>query len=114
MAVRPSRRRFLADGGKAALALAAWRAPRVEAAPAFDVVIHGGTVLDGTGAAAFPADLGVVGDTIAALGAIPPEQGRRALDARDCTSCPASSTSTRTRTSACPPIRRPRAACARA
>lgn len=77
-----NRRRFLADGGKAALALASLRAPRVEAAPAFDLVIHGGTVLDGTGAAAFAADLGIVGDTIAALDRIPPEQGRRALDAR--------------------------------
>lgn len=76
------RRRFLEDGGKAALALAALRAPRVEASPAFDLVIHGGTLLDGTGAPAFAADVGIVGDTIAALGPIPPEQGRRALDAR--------------------------------
>jgi N-acyl-D-amino-acid deacylase len=79
---RPGRRRFLERGGKAALALAALRAPRVEAAPAFDLVVHGGTVLDGTGAPAFAADLGIVGDTIAALDRIPPEQGRRALDAR--------------------------------
>jgi N-acyl-D-aspartate/D-glutamate deacylase len=77
-----NRRRFLEDGGKAALALAALRAPRVEAAPAFDLVVHGGTVLDGTGAAAFAADLGIVEDTISALDRIPPEQGRRALDAR--------------------------------
>jgi N-acyl-D-amino-acid deacylase len=80
--LRNARRRFLESGGQAALALAAWRAPRVEAAPAFDLVVHGGTLLDGTGGPAFAGDLGIVADTIAALGVIPPEQGRRALDAR--------------------------------
>ena len=38
-------------------------------------------MLDGTGAPAFRADVGVVGDRIAALGEIAPEQGRRVIDA---------------------------------
>ncbi len=53
----------------------------MEAAPSFDLVVRGGTVVDGTGAPAFRADVGLVGDTIAALGEIGPEQGRRVIDA---------------------------------
>lgn len=76
-----TRRRFLCEGGAAALGLALASGWRVEAAPAFDLVLKGGTLLDGTGAPAWQADIGLVGDTIAALGTIAPEQGRRVLDA---------------------------------
>jgi N-acyl-D-amino-acid deacylase len=76
-----SRRRFVARASLAAAGLTLPRAPRVLAAPSFDLVIVGGTVIDGTGAPAFRADLGLVGDTIAAVGEIAPEQGRRAVDA---------------------------------
>jgi N-acyl-D-amino-acid deacylase len=75
------RRRFLGQASAALAGLAASRPLRVEAAPSFDVVIRGGTVLDGTGAAAFGADVGLTGDTIAALGEIALEQGRRVIDA---------------------------------
>ena len=47
----------------------------------FDLVIRGGTILDGTGAPPWTADLGIVGDTIAALARIEAEQGRKVLDA---------------------------------
>ena len=47
----------------------------------YDVVIRGGQVLDGTGVAAFPADIGIAGDRIAAVGVIAPEQGARLVDA---------------------------------
>jgi hypothetical protein len=99
MAQRHGRRQFLQDGGKAALALAAWRATRVESAPAFDLVVHGGTLLDGTGGPAFAA------------------RGSRAgapSTRRACTSRRASSTSTPTRTSASPPTRLRTAACGKA
>ena len=75
-----TRRRFLREGGAAALGLALAPAWHIEAAPSFDLVLKGGTLLDGTGAPAWQADIGLVGDTIAALGAITPEQGRRLLD----------------------------------
>ncbi len=38
--------------------------------PAFDVVIRGGTVVDGTGSAPREADVGIIADRIAAVGAI--------------------------------------------
>ncbi|HEX9185723.1 MAG TPA: amidohydrolase family protein, partial [Vicinamibacteria bacterium] len=76
-----SRRGFVGRTGAALAGLALGRAPRVSATPAFDLVIRGGTVLDGTGGPAFRADLGLAGDTIAALGEIAPEQAGQILDA---------------------------------
>ena len=38
--------------------------------PAFDLVIRGGTVVDGTGGAPRDADVGIIGNKIAALGAV--------------------------------------------
>jgi len=34
----------------------------------FDVLLKGGTIVDGTGASAYPADIGVFGDRIEAMG----------------------------------------------
>src|SRR3954468_16060775 len=45
-----------------------------------DWVLRGGTVIDGTGAARFRADVAVAGDRIAAVGEIPKTQGARELD----------------------------------
>ncbi len=82
------RRRFLSHGARAAAGLALAPALRAESAPAFDLVIRGGEILDGTGAPAFRADVGIVGDAIAAIGAIPAEQGRRLIDAAGHAVCP--------------------------
>ncbi|GMV39017.1 MAG: amidohydrolase [Myxococcales bacterium] len=48
---------------------------------AWDVVIRGGTVVDGSGGEPFAADVALSGDRIAAVGVVP-EQGRREIDAR--------------------------------
>jgi len=74
-----SRRRFL----KTTLTATAGAAvgARVSAAPAFDLVIRGGTVVDGTGAPMYAADVALNGDAIAAVGSIAAAQGRRVLDA---------------------------------
>jgi N-acyl-D-aspartate/D-glutamate deacylase len=47
---------------------------------AYDVVIRNGMVVDGSGLAPFPADVGIVGDRIAAVGRIR-ERGAREIDA---------------------------------
>ena len=49
-----------------------------DVAVAYDVVITGGTVIDGTGAAARLADVAITGDRITAVGALPAEEITRA------------------------------------
>ncbi len=79
--MRVSRRRFLGKGGAAAAGLAAAGTVRAEVAPAFDVVLKGGTILDGTDRPGLPGDLGLTGDRIVAVGEIAASQGRRLIDA---------------------------------
>ena len=50
-------------------------------APDFDVLIRGGQLLDGTGAAAVRADVGITGDRIAAVGQLTSRTARRTIDA---------------------------------
>ena len=47
----------------------------------FEVAIRGGLVFDGTGADALRADVGVVGDTIAAVGDLSDHRAERTVDA---------------------------------
>jgi N-acyl-D-amino-acid deacylase len=47
----------------------------------FDLLISGGTVIDGTGAARRLADVGVIGDTIAAVGNLSGSTAKRKIDA---------------------------------
>jgi len=74
------RRKFLKDGATATLGLALLPFPRIWGEPSFDLVIRGGTIVDGTGGPAWRGDLGLVGDVIRAVGAIDSEQGSRVLD----------------------------------
>ena len=48
----------------------------------FDVVIRGGTVIDGTGAPAYRADVGVIGSEIAAIGDLSVAPATTTVDAR--------------------------------
>ena len=50
-------------------------------APAFDVIIRGGTVYDGTGGAARRADVGIRGDRIAAIGDLKSAAAATVIDA---------------------------------
>jgi len=50
-------------------------------APDFDIVIRGGTIYDGGGTAPYQADLGIKGDTIAAIGDLDTLRGRTEIDA---------------------------------
>jgi N-acyl-D-amino-acid deacylase len=75
-------RRDVIKQGAAVLAAYALKPPlRLEAATRFDLVIRGGTILDGTGGQPWSADLGIVGDTIQAIGTISAEQGATTIDA---------------------------------
>jgi len=68
-----------------ALLAAACASPQHSQHSAYDVVIRGGTVYDGSGSAARPADVGVVGDRIAVVSAPGSLDGARAaleVDAR--------------------------------
>lgn len=47
----------------------------------FDVVIAGGQIVDGSGAAAFPGDIGIKGDRIAAVGQLPDADAVSTIDA---------------------------------
>ena len=49
---------------------------------AFDLVVRGGTVVDGSGGQRYAADIGVIDGRITALGAIS-GTGREEIDARD-------------------------------
>ena len=53
-----------------------------------DVVILGGNVVDGTGAAAYRADVGISGETIAEIGDLSKAQARRVIDATGLTVSP--------------------------
>src|ERR1700747_25047 len=61
--------------------LQSWRHPIMAEAPEFDLLIRGGTVIDGTGAPRQRADIGVVGDRIAAIGAQPEAKAKRVVSA---------------------------------
>jgi N-acyl-D-amino-acid deacylase len=52
-----------------------------------DVVIRGGTVVDGTGAGAFSADIAIDGDQIAEIGKVS-GKGKREIDATGLTVTP--------------------------
>ena len=47
----------------------------------FDVVIVGGSVVDGTGAAAYRADVGIKNETIVEIGDLSQAEARRVINA---------------------------------
>lgn len=51
--------------------------------PTFSVILRGGTVYDGSGGAPFVADVGLLGDRIAAIGDLRLLRGRQEIDARE-------------------------------
>lgn len=76
----PSRRTFVGVTGAALLAACAPAA--VTRRDSHDLIIRGGTVLDGSGAAGVTADVAVSGGRIAAVGPSLPVRGAEELDAR--------------------------------
>jgi len=78
---RPFSRRDFVKSGSAMLGAAAFPGARFRVVQEFDLIVKNGTILDGTGGPEWQADLGVAGDTIAAIGSIDAERGARVLDA---------------------------------
>ena len=73
---------FFVVAGMVPAARATGRATRTAAHQAFDVLVVNGRVIDGTGAAARVADVGIRGDRVVAIGASLPRGGaRRVIDA---------------------------------
>ena len=83
-----SRRNFVKTASLAVLGSTIPGIPAVFASPGFDLIIKDGTILDGTGGPAWKADLGIQGDTIAAIGEIDPEQGKQVIQASGLHVCP--------------------------
>ena len=69
---------FAAAAGMVVLAMSACRS---SSPPQYDVVIKGGTVLDGSGGAPVEADVAIAGDMIAQVGRIDAASGRKIIDA---------------------------------
>jgi N-acyl-D-aspartate/D-glutamate deacylase len=69
------------SGITSALSVGAISALAVEQAPAFDIIVRGGRVVDGTGAAAVATDIGIRGDRIARIGNLRTDAARRTIDA---------------------------------
>ena len=68
-------------GLAAARSPGAARGPRPAAAFDYDLLLRGGTVVDGTGASGRPGDVAVSGDRIAAIGDLAGRTARRVIDA---------------------------------
>src|SRR3989338_689973 len=80
------RRTFVAALGAAALGTVPARellaAPWVRTRAAHDLVIRGGTMFDGTGAAGIEADVAIAGDRIAGIARRIADRGTEEIDAR--------------------------------
>ncbi len=77
---RLDRRQFLATAALAATGCAS-RHQGLRRGEPFDLLFQGGTILDGTGAAAFRADLAIMGDRIAGIGSFAPSDARTVVTA---------------------------------
>ncbi len=75
--IEMSRARILSLGLVVAASVAVAARPR----PAFDLLVRGGTVVDGSGRPGVRADVGVRGGTIAAVGLLPDATAREVIDA---------------------------------
>jgi len=62
--------------------LAVYLAAQQTAAPSYDLVIQGGTLVDGSGGRGWQADVAVQGDRIAAIGALSTAARKRTIDAK--------------------------------
>src|SRR5436190_13373581 len=55
---------------------------------AYDLIIRGGTIVDGSGLPSFRGDVGIAGDRIATIGDLKGESAREVIDAEGCVVSP--------------------------
>ena len=77
----------LAGAGAATLGMSALLAGCTQQ-PKYDVLITGGMVIDGTGAAAISADVGIIGDQVVEMGSLRDNGSKRVIDATGMIVCP--------------------------
>ena len=83
MTMPTSRRSFLAATGTFVAAMSGvQRAPLARSEPSNDLILRGGTVFDGTGAAGREVDVAIRADRISAIGPTLPGSGRVEVDVR--------------------------------
>ena len=56
--------------------------------PTYDLLLKGGTILDGLRTPRYVSDVGIVGDTVARIGPIEPSEAHRVIDCKDKIVCP--------------------------
>src|SRR5262245_39270875 len=78
---RPRRTRYAITVAAVVGAFLAWQVGMRSQSPAFDVVVRGGRVIDGTGNPWFIADIGIKGDSITAIAPRLNATGARVVDA---------------------------------
>ncbi len=83
-----TRRQFFKRGSLGAIAATCLPFSNISIIPGFDLIIKNGKIIDGTGNPIWNADIGIIGDTIAAIGQIPAQQGRKLIDASGYNVCP--------------------------
>lgn len=88
MATTPTRRHFLQSAAGGVLAAATMPTTGLGSAPRFDVVIRGGTIVDGTGSRGSRNDLGIRGDRVAAIGNLADADTKRSVNATGRIVCP--------------------------
>lgn len=77
----------LAGAGAATVGMSALLAGCTQQ-PKYDVLITGGMVIDGTGAAAISADVGIIGDQVVEMGSLKDNGSKRLIDATGMIVCP--------------------------
>ncbi len=77
----------LAGAGAATVGMSALLAGCTQQ-PKYDVLITGGMVIDGTGAAAITADVGIIGDQVVEMGSLRDNGSKRLIDATGMIVCP--------------------------
>jgi N-acyl-D-amino-acid deacylase len=81
----PNRRQFVKTviGAAGGMVSASCNLNRGAAVDSYDVVIHNGRIIDGTGSPWYSGDVGIRGGRIAALGHLAGARARRSIDARE-------------------------------